>query len=62
MKIMNTDGKEIHDFAKKLWPIGRSIRGDGSQLFICRQIVEAHGVNIMVGKSVLGGACFDVSF
>ena len=22
-------GKEIHDFAKKLWPINRSITGDG---------------------------------
>ena len=34
----------------------------GLGLFICRQIVEAHGGTISVGKSALGGARFDVSF
>ena len=34
----------------------------GLGLFICRQIIEAHGGTISVGKSALGGARFEVSF
>ena len=34
----------------------------GLGLFICRQIIEAHGGTISVGKSALGGAKFEVSF
>ena len=34
----------------------------GLGLFICRQIIEAHGGTIVVGKSSLGGAKFEVSF
>ena len=34
----------------------------GLGLFICRQIVEAHGGTIAVGKSELGGVRFEVSF
>ena len=34
----------------------------GLGLFICRQIIEAHGGTIKVGKSVLGGARFEVLF
>jgi len=34
----------------------------GLGLFICRQIIEAHGGTISVGKSTLGGARFEVNF
>ena len=34
----------------------------GLGLFICRQIIEAHGGKISVGKSELGGARFEVLF
>ena len=34
----------------------------GLGLFICRQIIEAHGGTIEVGKSALGGARFEVNF
>ena len=34
----------------------------GLGLFICRQIIEAHGGNITVTKSSLGGARFEVNF
>ena len=34
----------------------------GLGLFICQQIIEAHGGKISVGKSELGGARFEVSF
>ena len=34
----------------------------GLGLFICRQIVEAHGGEISVGSSSLGGARFEVTF
>ena len=34
----------------------------GLGLFICRQIIEAHGGKISVGQSALGGARFEVSF
>ena len=34
----------------------------GLGLFICQQIIEAHGGTISVGKSALGGARFEVNF
>ena len=34
----------------------------GLGLFICRQIIEAHGGKIKVGKSSMGGARFEVIF
>ena len=34
----------------------------GLGLFICRQIIQAHGGKISVGKSELGGARFEVRF
>ncbi|MHB2016726.1 MAG: sensor histidine kinase [Candidatus Xenobia bacterium] len=45
-------------FERGAMPTGKSIRGAGLGLFICKSIVEAHGGRIGVDRSPSGGARF----